>query len=676
MDLIQLQNLCKRDPDSYRDEFLLQYRHYQTEMEIFKLKPSKDPEAFAALINYLSQVAACYPQQLAEFPNQLMELLENNYSVLDPELRRALVKALILMRNKDLLPPTSLLRLFFMLFRCHDKALRSLLYTHIVSDIKNLNQKQKNHKNFMYTMLADTNEVAAKKSVDVMIELYRKRIWNDSKTVNVISEAVFSPNAKIKTCALKFFLTVDAPDDEDEDAAAKETLTEKEAREKYSTRAGKTKKRKRRLEKALKKARKQTNAEREVQPNFPALELVNNPQGYTEKLLGCLKHSNDKFEVKIMMMNLISRLMSSHKLMVLNFYSHVLKYVKPHQEHITLILAIAAQSCHDLIPPDALEPLLNTLTNNFASEHCAPEVIAIGINTIREICARQPCAMTKQMLRELTVFKKSHDKGVMMAARSLITLYRNVNPMLLHKKDRGKFADLTIVPKEYGELRPVQMELLGQSNDGETERAKGTNEEPISWFIDEKKGGVPISLATGGQSSGGEGEEEEEEDEDEDEEEEGEEGEGEEEEEEEGANVASTEENSERASHINRKRRKVQEEESEESEEDDGGPETGIGTLVDPGRIEGYRKRQRMAKEERMAMVLEGREGREKFGRPIKTGAGGTTNKEKEKNQPFMMARQKKAIQDKRKLSVREKARKRRGKGKGQRKQFGGRKRR
>ena len=51
--------------------------------------------------------------------------------------------------------------------------------------------------NFMYTMLRDTNVIAAKKSLDVMVELYRKNIWNDAKTVNVLTTACFSSVTKV-----------------------------------------------------------------------------------------------------------------------------------------------------------------------------------------------------------------------------------------------------------------------------------------------------------------------------------------------------------------------------------------------------------------------------------------------------------------------------------------------
>jgi uncharacterized membrane protein YbaN (DUF454 family) len=59
---------------------------------------------------------------------------------------QSLCQALILLRNKGLMPPTSLLELFFQLFRCQDKLLRKTLYNYIVQDIKNVNQKHRNMK--------------------------------------------------------------------------------------------------------------------------------------------------------------------------------------------------------------------------------------------------------------------------------------------------------------------------------------------------------------------------------------------------------------------------------------------------------------------------------------------------------------------------------------------------
>lgn len=49
----------------------------------------------------------------------------------------------------------------------------------------------------MFSLLKDTNARAAKMSVDIMIELYKKNVWNDAKTVNVIATGCFSKHTKV-----------------------------------------------------------------------------------------------------------------------------------------------------------------------------------------------------------------------------------------------------------------------------------------------------------------------------------------------------------------------------------------------------------------------------------------------------------------------------------------------
>jgi protein SDA1 len=77
------------------------------------------------------------------------------------------------------------------------------------------------HDNFhAYTLMIvmqDESEIAAKKSLDVMIELYKKRVWTDARTVNVIATALDSTVTKLVTTALNFFLSIDTKiQDEDE----------------------------------------------------------------------------------------------------------------------------------------------------------------------------------------------------------------------------------------------------------------------------------------------------------------------------------------------------------------------------------------------------------------------------------------------------------------------------
>ena len=46
-------------------------------------------------------------------------------------------------------------------------------------------------------MVRDSNKIAAKISLEIMIELYNKNVWKDSKTVNVIANSCFSKITKV-----------------------------------------------------------------------------------------------------------------------------------------------------------------------------------------------------------------------------------------------------------------------------------------------------------------------------------------------------------------------------------------------------------------------------------------------------------------------------------------------
>ncbi|XP_030598409.1 protein SDA1 homolog isoform X1 [Archocentrus centrarchus] len=458
--LPQLQNLIKRDPQSYVEEFLQQYRHYQSNVQIFKLQPDKPNKELADLVMFLAQVGHCYSQQLSTFPKELSELLLSYHTVLEPDLRMTFCKALILLRNKDLIDPSGLLELFFELLRCHDKLLRKTLYTHIVADIKNINAKHKNNKintmlqNFMYTMLRDSNPIAAKISLDVMVELYKRNIWNDAKTVNVITTACFSKVTKILVAGLKFFLGTDDGEKNDSDSESEnEGVSARDLMVRFST-GKKTTKNKKKLEKAMKVLKKHKKKKKAEVFNFSAIHLIHDPQDFSEKLLKQLEDSKERFEVKIMMMELISRLVGIHELFLFNFYPFMQRFLQPHQREVTKILLCAAQASHQLVPPEIIEPVIMTIANNFVTDRNSGEVMTVGLNAIREVAARCPLAINEDLLQDLSQYKTHKDKNVMMSARGLIQLFRSLNPQMLHKKDRGRptAASAEAKIKDYGEL--------------------------------------------------------------------------------------------------------------------------------------------------------------------------------------------------------------------------------
>ena len=127
-DLLSLQGKAKRDPEGYRDDVLMQLQHYNALHGLFMLKPGKDFREFADLVGFLAQVSASYKADIPAFHVGLIELLEKHYALLDPHLRRSLVSALILLRNRGSATAAELLPLFFKLFRCQDKQLRVMIF--------------------------------------------------------------------------------------------------------------------------------------------------------------------------------------------------------------------------------------------------------------------------------------------------------------------------------------------------------------------------------------------------------------------------------------------------------------------------------------------------------------------------------------------------------------------
>ena len=79
---------------------LQQLRHFESNLEIFKLKPSDEAKSFGELVAFISAVAHCYPDSAPNFPAEIQELLSEHSAVLDPHLRMTLCRSLILLRNK------------------------------------------------------------------------------------------------------------------------------------------------------------------------------------------------------------------------------------------------------------------------------------------------------------------------------------------------------------------------------------------------------------------------------------------------------------------------------------------------------------------------------------------------------------------------------------------------
>lgn len=165
------------------------------------------------------------------------------------------------------------------------------------------------------------------------------------------------------------------------------------------------------------------------------------------------------------MLRLISRMIGRHKIQLLQFYPNLLRYLNSHnKDKVSEIFAMVIESCHDLVPPETIRPIIERIISNYASEYCNNQHITIGLNAIREILMRMPLALEEDQIEYLCNFRTIKVKAVSAAAKSLINYFRDVCPELLPKKMRGRFSEVDFENKKDAHIfgaQPLNFDIDG-----------------------------------------------------------------------------------------------------------------------------------------------------------------------------------------------------------------------
>lgn len=454
--LTELQGEVKKDPELYKETVIELIKEYSLLFSLFPESPSSPNVRLGELISFLSQISPYFLSELKNFPSQLLNILNNYYSALDSEFRMLLFQGLMLLRNREQIPAMSILPICFKLFRCQDKTLRLQAFNFIIKDIKKVNKHTQNYKinkqlqGFIYEMIEDTNITAAKKSLHVLMTLYKKRIWIDNRTVNVIANACLLKESKLVMIGCTFLLVADndqfdSDSEGDDEAPSTKIIGAKKTKAKLNQKERAVKhfhKRNRRKERKFDKG----------EPSFLTIDQLNNPQGFVETLLHNLQKffNKGKHELQSIMLQVTARIVGRHKLMLTDLYPFIQKFITPKSKKVTQMLIICAEATHELVPPQELNPVIKKVLDNFLSEHCSEEYIVLGLNCLREICKRQPLVMTKELLEHINTFKNFKNKSVVMATAGLVNLFKEIRPSLLRNKLREGEVDMV---GEYGEVK-------------------------------------------------------------------------------------------------------------------------------------------------------------------------------------------------------------------------------
>lgn len=217
MKLPLLQGNIKRDPQSYYDEFLIQKQQYDAEMNLLQLRPGKDSDRLAELITFISHTVICYKKEINGFYNEIFNLLDTNSTSLHPNLRLKFFQALYHVQVKGgnkknekghgvtstsnlggnsafYGDPFLLIKLSFKLFTNQDKILKEYLtlfifnYIKSFSKLKNCSELMRSTQAFLHKIITEEeNPTISQKAVEILSQLYRKRVYTDARTVNIIA---------------------------------------------------------------------------------------------------------------------------------------------------------------------------------------------------------------------------------------------------------------------------------------------------------------------------------------------------------------------------------------------------------------------------------------------------------------------------------------------------------
>ncbi|KAK2197513.1 bifunctional SDA1 domain/Sda1 [Babesia duncani] len=463
----QLQLQMRRDPEAHAADFDHKFKELMAALDVIAMTPQIYNSDGLSLLNLVSHTVAYYVppeaknvdecyckvagndvksskidhERLRQHPvlghrgrelcMQLLHIIKDTRRSMHAKMRRLLISTTFLLRSKRMIDIFTILPQWIELLDLEDRDARWKLFTFIIRDLTIVSKKIKHTKtlgaiqDMIFMSMQRATLPVQLLSCCIAVEMHKRRMWEDAVVVNTLARCALSGNLKMALAGTHFLLGT--KNYFDTVFAALE-----EAQENADESAGNS------------KMIKVRPVHADGHFDFRAIDNLFDPQSFADELFERCKSKDISFSARILMLHLTSVLIARHGLLVPNFYTFLIKYAFPKQKLVTKILAIAAQAVHPQVPSEFLQPLVKQLVDQFISDDREDEVIAVGINTVREMAAKFSQVLDGDSLAQVLQVR-SKAKPVTMALKSLINLYRQVAPELLHPSMRGKEAGTKVV---------------------------------------------------------------------------------------------------------------------------------------------------------------------------------------------------------------------------------------
>lgn len=473
-----MQHFVFTNPKDHFEEIQSSFLEFLSLVELYQDQPKQIDSNFLAILYNLSHVIYHFDMK-EKFIEILFNFLETHPESLPSDVRVSFIQSLIVLHNKNAFSTEKAIQKFFPLNRINDKTVRKIIFGHFINNLQG--NQSKSIKKEIQKFVNHDNQRISTIALRLIIDLFYKTNQEDFETINFIARLIETKNFDkfyLINHIVSFFLDPFTPEEVDE-GELDELLAKAQNAKKVNAKTNKSEKK---INQIIKK-KKSIFHENPIR----LLDLIENPHKFVLHLFSFLSRpeTSKNFKTRdsqLRALELLSKIIAHFQLNFDEFLKYITKFVRPNYENVTKMLVICASAVHPQTTPDQLTELLRIIADRFIVDNLDEEIRIVGLNCVREICARNCHGMTESMLSDLTLEKKSDIKGVVVAARSLINLFREVQPDLLSKKDRGKPNDKEgpVIGAVFGEVKEdFDEELLEESLAPSKKIWKSTREEKI-----------------------------------------------------------------------------------------------------------------------------------------------------------------------------------------------------
>jgi hypothetical protein len=203
-------------------------KKFYLEYANFKRNPTGRSVRLARLSIFLCQVFEFYRGDLKFLVETISSLLETYAGQMSFLNREKCLQSLIILSKKGFWKVEEAIKFYTRLLMLQDKNLRELIHKHIIYLIKKHDFQGRNssiHRTlveFFQKVIIEGEDDLVKRVIKILITLYNKRIWKDTKTINVIGNACMGTYAGAVKLAGMFFVETTEKVEEELDSSEDE----------------------------------------------------------------------------------------------------------------------------------------------------------------------------------------------------------------------------------------------------------------------------------------------------------------------------------------------------------------------------------------------------------------------------------------------------------------------